>query len=308
MNRLQGLVCFLLLVALPGLAFAQSGVMLSESDFWAALRQTQNALEPAGTGLDSDQRAALLEIWRDVDAIELFDGRVIAVDMEWVRLPIESGDEKALSSLASYINRLMLTAPESEQGSDARLDTLETVLSDPRFQYGDVPTPTPIAMPIFDGIELDASPSGSAMGISQMVLFAIGVAVLGFVIFNIVRALQVRPLGADDQTRQTEEPNTASDATDAASSYADQGNYRSAIRYLYLSSLLWLHERGALRYDSTLTNREHLRQVRAQTQLHDVLRGIVNMFEDVWYGDLRADEAYYQRFVQQVEALRRVLP
>lgn len=298
----------LFLLCLPATVFAQLGGYWREDEFWTRLRETERALMQAGVASDSaNLRAALLDVWRDVRGVSLDDGTVIELDLDWLRQPLESGDTDSLTRLQSHIRALLADSAVRTRGvgEGASLDALAGVLRDPRFQYAEVVTPTPIATPVFDDLVVTA-PSISP-GISQFILIGIGVTILIAVILNFARVLQVQPARASGSEAETDDPKTASDATDFAATHAAQGDYRSAIRYLYLSSLLWLNERGALRYDATLTNREHLRQLRAQTQTHDLLRGIVNMFEDVWYGDLAIDEAFYARFVQQVEALRRVL-
>ena len=92
-----------------------------------------------------------------------------------------------------------------------------------------------------------------------------------------------------------------------ASDRAANRDYRTAIRYLYLSSLLTLDERGLIRYDATLTNREHLRQIDDQPQLLTLLRPIVAAFEDVWYGYAPVDEALYQRYSQDIQKLQQFI-
>ena len=68
-----------------------------------------------------------------------------------------------------------------------------------------------------------------------------------------------------------------------------------------------LDERGVIHYDSSLTNREHLRHIKDKPQIYDVLRQVINAFEEVWYGYLPVNEAYYQRFRQQVDELKRMV-
>jgi hypothetical protein len=121
------------------------------------------------------------------------------------------------------------------------------------------------------------------------------------------RGLQIQPAALDDGA-SPDEPATSSGAVDRAAEFAAAHDYRSAIRYLYLSSLLLLDERGLIHYDSSLTNREHLRQVHNRPQLHDLLRGIVNVFEDVWYGYASVDEAFYQQYLQHIHQLWQFVP
>jgi hypothetical protein len=45
---------------------------------------------------------------------------------------------------------------------------------------------------------------------------------------------------------------------------SSEGDYRTAVRYLYLSLLLLLEEHGLLRYDRPLTDREYLQASRSR--------------------------------------------
>jgi hypothetical protein len=83
-----------------------------------------------------------------------------------------------------------------------------------------------------------------------------------------------------------------------------QGDYRSAIRYLYLSSLLLLDEQGLLRYDRSRTNREYLRSVSSRPELANPLRAVIDVFDRTWYGFEDVDEETYKSYVQHVDELR----
>lgn len=56
------------------------------------------------------------------------------------------------------------------------------------------------------------------------------------------------------------------------------------MRYLYLAALLRLDERGQLRYNRALTNREYLDRVQDNPHLQAALPPIVETFDRVWYG------------------------
>jgi hypothetical protein len=98
---------------------------------------------------------------------------------------------------------------------------------------------------------------------------------------------------------------TASAAFQQASTLAHGGDYRTAMRYLYLSSLLWLDERDLLRYDRALTNREYLERLHNDPELRSHLAPIVDTFDRVWYGYDTLDSEGFAAYRQQVEALRR---
>jgi hypothetical protein len=101
---------------------------------------------------------------------------------------------------------------------------------------------------------------------------------------------------------------TASQATLRARSLSGSGDYRQAVRYLYLSALLLLDERGLLRYNRTQTNREYLRQLSAQPELAGQLRPVIETFDRVWYGFQPVDEDSYAQYIAQVAALEETRP
>jgi hypothetical protein len=137
------------------------------------------------------------------------------------------------------------------------------------------------------------------------VLLALGlVLVIGLVVYafqgvrrSIVAEARVREEAAQD------EPQTAEDAFDQAQAAARAGDYRTAARHLYLSSLLWLEDRKLLRYDRSRTNREYLTQLRGKP-VHDELAPVVETFERVWYGHRALDAEEFERYQRQVQSLR----
>ncbi len=125
---------------------------------------------------------------------------------------------------------------------------------------------------------------------------AIGVAVLGL--------RRGRNRGVAHMPLAHAEANwTAAHAQTAAAEAAAGGDYRRAIRYRYLATMLELDEADRLRFDRALTNLEHLR--RAPAHLREALRPLVLTFDRVWYGGSPASAADYQQYsalAQAVEA------
>jgi hypothetical protein len=97
---------------------------------------------------------------------------------------------------------------------------------------------------------------------------------------------------------------TAEAAFQRAQTLSRGGEYRSAVRYLYLSSLLLLDERGLLRYDRTRTNREYLRTVSDSPELVQPLTEVIEVFDNVWYGYHELDEASFKHYSDRVEELK----
>jgi hypothetical protein len=97
---------------------------------------------------------------------------------------------------------------------------------------------------------------------------------------------------------------TADTAWQRAQESSDLGDYRQAVRYLYLSTLLLLEERDLLRYDRTLTNREYLSRLAHRPDLAAILRDVVDVFDRVWYGYQPLSEGEYGRFADRVQTLK----
>ncbi len=97
---------------------------------------------------------------------------------------------------------------------------------------------------------------------------------------------------------------TSKGAFKRAETLSTEGDYRNAIRYLYLSSLLVLDERGVMRYDRSRTNREYLHSISSRPELAKPLHDVIEVFDRVWYGFEAVDETTYKSYVEHVEELR----
>lgn len=105
-------------------------------------------------------------------------------------------------------------------------------------------------------------------------------------------------------TDEAGEPATAAEARVSASRSAQAGNYRSAVRHLYLAALLILQEQRIVSRDRSLTNREVLARVPAAHPVRAHLKPIVEIFDEVWYGVHEPDSATFTRYQAEVDALQ----
>ncbi|MCB0058572.1 MAG: DUF4129 domain-containing protein, partial [Caldilineaceae bacterium] len=101
------------------------------------------------------------------------------------------------------------------------------------------------------------------------------------------------------------DPATAAEARAAAGRSAQEGDYRGAVRQLYLAALLTLQEQRIASRDRSLTNREVLARVPAEHPTREHLQPIVEVFDDVWYGVHEPDDATFTRYQAEVDALQR---
>jgi hypothetical protein len=81
-----------------------------------------------------------------------------------------------------------------------------------------------------------------------------------------------------------------------ADQLAAQGQFREAIRHLYLALLSRLHRDGAIDYDPTRSNWEYLATFKGPSDQKPPFRELTRRFDFVWYGNLDANEASYAVF------------
>ena len=121
----------------------------------------------------------------------------------------------------------------------------------------------------------------------RWVLFPLAAAALGAVVVFFVRQIRMNLISeADDEVIETalERVETEKAALAHAETAEAASDFRSALRYLYLSAILHLQERGVLPYDKSLTNREYLHEAQNDVDLYAALGPAITVFDEVWYG------------------------
>ena len=142
----------------------------------------------------------------------------------------------------------------------------------------------------------------------RYVLFPLGAMALGAVIIFFIRQIRMNLISeAHDEVAETElaQVETERAALARAEIAEAASDFRGALRFLYLSAILHLQERGVLPYDKSLTNREYLHQARSDMDLHTALGPAITVFDEVWYGHKPCDAetvASYRDLLQKVYA------
>lgn len=134
-----------------------------------------------------------------------------------------------------------------------------------------------------------------------LALIAVAVVLIYFVLAlrrNFVAEQALPPPLAEHDAR------TPTEAFDNAQRFINAGDYRSAVRQLYLATLLILDQRGRIKYDPTLTNREYLRQAANDTRAATALQPIVETFDRTWYGFEPISPEEFNAFRRRVEQVR----
>jgi hypothetical protein len=162
-----------------------------------------------------------------------------------------------------------------------------------RVRPPEAPPGTPGAGPLARFLALLGSP------ITLLLLAAIGAAVI-FVFW-----LRRRQRRARRQTEPEFRQRTAAEWQDYAASLAAQGDYRAAVRALYLGTITGLDERRLIRFDPALTDREYLWEAqRQQRWLAEPLRPFVRLVEGIVYAGAPCGAAEYTQARELADAVR----
>lgn len=141
------------------------------------------------------------------------------------------------------------------------------------------------------------------------ILFPLGTIALVVVIVFFIRQIRVNLVAeASDDVQDTalERVETEKAALTHAKTAEAASDFRNALRFLYLSAVLHLQERGMLPYDKSLTNREYLRQAQIGNDLQETLAPAITLFDEVWYGHKPCDAntvASYRELLRKVYAI-----
>ena len=310
-----GLIFLLITLALTATRVLGAPTPLTEAEYWSLVEQTRDRLRDAEGQPESEVRVALEGLagqWSAVSEVERQDGSRVAVDVTFIvaALRAESPNPEQLAGLLDALLDAHKTYPQ-EVFDLSDLDSLHAILSRPEFQWPPNPAGDWFQRlwdkfaawldKILQPFEISINVPGAGQPIT-LVAVLILLAVLAYVFrglfTDLVKETRAEADAEDDRNL------TSETAFRKAQTLSSQQDYRSAVRYLYLSSLLMMEERGILRYDRSRTNREYLRSVSGHPNLAKPLRSVVDVFDRVWYGFEKLDESTYKEYVTEVEELK----
>jgi hypothetical protein len=264
---------------------------LSETDALRIRNNVADALEeiryvdmPSGPSLELNN-TPLVQVLRDedrplADALAKLDAIRSTLD----KYPLQDSTE-------AYAALQEATGERQREVTEARNEPLNRVLR----SIGE------FLATLLDGIFGGRS---SIVTIAGLILLAVLAIFFGRKLLNnLSRESKIKVKPVEDDI-----PASSSEAIDRAIEFANAGDYRTAVRQLYLGSLLILDERGKLQFDRSLTNRETIRAIRkaGAMQLADALRPVVDYYDRVWYGFVRVEQHDFERFRAEVEAVRSI--
>ena len=306
---------------------------LTEENYWQLVRETRQTLV---TPPDDFERVmnSLIQRWLSARLICLDDHSPIYLENSVIvsslrNLSSANSEPEEMARLAGWLETMETTRSLVPAAADPQAqDKLDKVLSQPEFQWKSE-TPNPIIrwinQLILHFLEwLNNLTGGNSLTIDgpfglliKLALPFIAILLLGLLAVYTMLSLK-RSFSAAEVANSFVQPGDEHLDTDNAfargETAAQAGDYRSALRYLYLSVLLSLDERGFLRFDKTRTNREYITSLttRNTTNPHRMeiqkisgqFISLVETFEEVWYGFHPVDQALYENFRQRVKEIR----
>lgn len=289
---------------------------MSEADYWTLVAQTQTDLRALEGKPGPEMRLALDGLagsWSQLNEVQRADGSVVTVDSSFFVAALRA-DPPNLAQLDGLLGALLAAHETYPQAvfSPAALDPLHDILRQPEFQWRTNPVNdwfqkfwNRIASwldKFLQPINVNISVPGGEQLLTVVAVILL-LAVLAYVFRGLFTDL-VKESRGDGSDEDSDRNLTAETAFRKAQNLSGQGDYRTAVRYLYLSSLLMMEERGILRYDRSRTNREYLRSVAEHPRLAKPLKSVVDVFDRTWYGFEPLDESTYKEYVNEVEALK----
>jgi hypothetical protein len=286
-------------------------------------------LEAIDTSLsqpDPDINAALTGL-ASIELVTLDDGVSVSPDLSRIMAALDA-DPPDISGARAGIDAVVATLDLVEAGSatdpDAAESALDDVLARDEFQPEPAEDESQSLWQRFlgwvndlitsffewlDGLLGGSSGEGSPLSIA---LALIGVLVIVGIVAFAVRS--VRESMTPGVTRlaegSAEEHYTSAQARAEAERLFATGDYRSALRMLYLATLIRWEESGRLRFDRSLTNREVVARVtlHGDATLLEQLSPLVERFDRVWYGGAPCTSSDYASFASLAESAWEAAP
>ena len=310
------------LIAAVVLLFLWSGIVRAQStlawtDYWNLVAETDQKVTLAESS--PAQAPALMkglaDRWKNITHVTLPGGEVLVVNPGLLVDQLEQihPDWQGLHDLLAQMKKSQSRESLAVFNEPDAL-AIQAILARPEYTWPDDSQQNPIQAFFADllqkilGFLQRLFPRSQTTGnFALSLLYTLGVFVtLLLVLYFSLRGIfgeLVQEANLQD-SNNSEEVLTAAQAMQRAQESAGAGDHRQAVRYLYLSELLLLEERGLLRYNRSRTNREYLRSLQDHPQVALLLQDVIDVFDRVWYGYQPIDENTYAHYVEQVNRLK----
>ena len=306
-------------LAATGVAAAPPASAIPLDQYWDLVEASRQTLADLRGESTETIRAGLDELavqWESVAEVQLESGETLPLDNGYILSALRA-EEPNLVTLTKTFDMLLAARADYPRArfTEKDIQPLNEILTRPEFQWKEE-APNPIndwfqklwdrfaawLDKLFPDKEVTVTIPGGNLSIWTWLTVLLLVLILAYVFrghfADLVSEAKLNGNGAPDEVL------TADAAFQRAQSLSRGGDYRAAVRYLYLSSLLLLDERGLLRYDRTRTNREYLRTVSDSPELAQPLAEVIDVFDNVWDGYHELEEDRFKHYSDRVEELK----
>ena len=261
------------------------------------------------------------------------EDRIVKVDNSWLhRMLDEAASEvtarKRSQKLADIGQRLDSLAAQLEAADNLKSESkrakerIAEILARPAFQTKPEDPATryirevkqKVANFVIDLLRrIFGLVGGSGSGAGSFFLFLIVVALGAAAIIAVRMLLQNRRPRARAKVRRVlgeeiDEGTTSGDLARAALATARTGDFRLAIRKLYISLLYELAERELIELEPDATNRDYLSKISRFGHLVAPMRYMTDRFDYIWYGMSNSSEDDFKEYLDRYnEAMGRAL-
>jgi hypothetical protein len=289
------------------------------SEYRARIQRSIELLDSTNEkGFQTRNRDALKELLPERETL-VYAGQEVDVDNRWITRDIDhmvkahDQDDKdkeydilisKLKLLAAEIDKLQKPAAVAADNQDH--SKIEEILSRHEFAVAHSESLMQRLLNwLFEKMRKFFSfvpqPGSAFNSVLRVVIIVISIAVAVMLIVFSARYFK-RDKKAKKETSRTifgeeiTEETTAESLADAARKLAEQGEYRAAIRKLYVSLLFELERQGLLRLQASTTNREYLNKIRQQLGLFPVMSYLTDRFDYFWYGKFASSQSDFDDF------------
>ena len=153
---------------------------------------------------------------------------------------------------------------------------------------------------------------GGLAAVSEPLALALGLVFVTLLVLLLVRYRRRKPSGTDEAALLAAPPvaqampDALARPADAWARFADEfrrkGEWRLALRALYLRILVVLHERGAIHYERQRTNGDYVTAL-SRGPAGEPFGRLTVLFDQAWYGNKPFDEAAFHQAMEWTRAV-----
>lgn len=290
---------------------------ITEEEYWQEIEATLAAVRELlgnSPNIDEEVLEARAQYWENVSIVSLSEDEYVTIDTSFLVRMLRA-DPPDLAFLETHLQAQLDAYGESSAAgypSNAE-EILSTILEREEFTWKTAEKSKleefidKILTKIGEFFSKLLPEGGVAFNIDlNLVLYVISAVLLGMVFYYVISQMRGSLIADAELIGMGEEAEliTSEIAIARAQELSQAGDNRKAIRYLYLSALLFLEERKILRYDRTKTNREYMQNVAGHPEISADFNEVVETFDQVWYGFQEIDEEAFHSYQDHVNHLR----